>query len=381
MTRTRSKLRERVGCVTPTSFLGKRNALSPRRRQAVALLVAMGVLTFSTACSLAFNGTKTVKQLIEIEPNLNLTYLWGLGSWNIGTGSFRRETMEIYQREDEKPPRNRFSRWWSPPSDLPSAPRTADGAWRPFGRSSSTRCECISSWGPTVHVGPLRPGDVHGEVVRLGANVEFMNGDVFAHTEQLNTIVSQSTYTRRVVRKVGRTTAEAVDKMTEEVAALSHQMRWMSKRQTAAAKAARKTETDCSTAAAKAARKTEADCSADAKAATRAADVRLGAVLLLIAGMFILIVGMFIRLEHRISTMAGCSADAKAATRATDVRLGAILLLIVGMFIWLEHRISTMAGCVSPTRSSPGSFPRRQRRPPARHCSRENPRRRLEFLG
>ena len=62
------------------------------------------MLTFSTACFLAFNGTKTVKQTIELEPNLNLTYLWGLGSWNIGTGSFRRETMEIYQREDEKAP-------------------------------------------------------------------------------------------------------------------------------------------------------------------------------------------------------------------------------------------------------------------------------------
>ena len=68
------------------------------------------------------------------------------------------------------------------------------------------------------------------------------------------------------------TTAEAVVKVTEEVAALGHQMRWMSKRQTAAAKAARKTETDCS---------------ADAKAATRAADVRLGAVLLLIVGMIV----------------------------------------------------------------------------------------------
>ena len=143
------------------------------------------MLTFSTACFLAFNGTKTVKQTIELEPNLNLTYLWGLGSWNIGTGSFRRETMEIYQREDEKPPRNRVSRWWSSPSDLPSAPRAADGAWRPFRRSSSTRCECISSWGPTVHVGPLRPGDVR-EVVRLGANVEFMNVRCLSYFTQIS---------------------------------------------------------------------------------------------------------------------------------------------------------------------------------------------------
>ena len=310
----------------------------------------MGALPFSALCFLASNGTKTVRQGLQFAaPNLNVSLAWGLGRFNLGgTAAFGRETFEEYSREDEKPPRNTFSRWFAP------APGAAGGAWRPFGRSSSTRCECISR-GPYIHTGPLHPGDVHGQVVRLGANVEFMNGDVFAHTEQLNTIVSDGNFTRRVVLEQGRMLAGAVAKLTVAVANLTEAVAGMSKRQTAAIVLLANL-TEAVAALARSMKWMSERQRTAAEAAATAADFRFGVLAVLIVVLAVLIVGLFLQLDRRMSGM--------------DTRMSG-----------MDTRISTiMAGCGSPTRSSPASFPRRQRRPPAGHCSRGDPRR-LQFPG
>ena len=62
-----------------------------------------------------------------------------------------------------------------------------------------------------------------------------MHGDVCAHSEQLHTIVSQAKFTRRVVRRKGRTLTEAVANLTayltEAVASFDRSMKWTSRRQ------------------------------------------------------------------------------------------------------------------------------------------------------
>ena len=303
------------------------------------------VVAYAVPCS-ASNGTKAVNQTFDASTpsfDFRLGKLFNLTSGHV---AYRRQTFEEYNRDDEKPPRNMFSRLFAP------APGAAGGIWRPFGRSFFTRCECISR-GPYIHTGPLRSDDVHGQVGRLGASFELMHGDVCAHSEQLYTIISQAMLTRRVVRRKGRTLTEAVANVTAYLTgAVANQTAYLTEAVANLTSSAGKDASAAAKAAAAAALAADA-AAADALAAAKAA-------------------------EKAATSMAADALVTAADAKAAEFRRGnlgvlgvlgvlVVLMFNVGMSIRLERRISAMAGCGSP--DSP-SFPRPRRPPPGKSSRR-----------
>ena len=332
------------------------------------------VVAYAVPCS-ASNGTKAVNQTFDASTpsfDFRLGKLFNLTSGHV---AYRRQTFEEYNRDDEKPPRNMFSRLFAP------APGAAGGIWRPFGRSFFTRCECISR-GPYIHTGPLRSDDVHGQVGRLGASFELMHGDVCAHSEQLYTIISQAMLTRRVVRRKGRTLTEAVANVTAYLTgAVANQTAYLT--EAVANQTAYLTEAVANLTGAVAnqtAYLTEAvanltssagkDASAAAKAAAAAALAADAAAADALAAAK--------AAEKAATSMAADALVTAADAKAAEFRRGnlgvlgvlgvlVVLMFNVGMSIRLERRISAMAGCGSP--DSP-SFPRPRRPPPGKSSRR-----------